>query len=33
MARHLQQISSADRRWPRAKPAVMRLAQAMLSLS
>lgn len=33
MARHLQQISPADQRWPRAKPVVIRLAQAMLSLS
>ncbi len=33
MARHLQRISPSDRRWPRAKPAVLRLAQAMLSLS
>ncbi|MCO6363321.1 MerR family transcriptional regulator [Paracoccus sp. 08] len=33
MARHLQQISPVDRRWPRAKPVVIRLAQAMLSLS
>lgn len=33
MARHLQRISPSDRRWPRTKPTVLRLAQAMLSLS
>ncbi|WP_405403994.1 MerR family transcriptional regulator [Paracoccus sp. Ld10] len=33
MTHHLQRISPSDRHWHHTKPAVLRLAQAMLSLS